>query len=86
MDTSTFIHEVRLEGLTKQHLKGPEGQVEEYFIILCDGLTERNEDHIVDAEQRDQQEGGFGQPSERETVMNTYLKLRTTVTDVIAVK
>lgn len=55
------------------HLKGTEGQVKEYFIIFCDGFTERDEDHVVDSKQRDQQQSGFGQPPERKTVMKSYL-------------
>lgn len=47
------------------HLKGSEGQVKEYSIIFCDGFTERDEDHVVDSKQRDQQQSGFGQPPER---------------------
>lgn len=44
------------------HLKRSESQVKKYFIIFCDGFTERNKDHVVDAKQRDQQESGFRQP------------------------
>lgn len=42
------------------HLKGAEGQVKEYFIILGDGLTETHKDHVVDPKQRDEQQGGLG--------------------------
>lgn len=51
----------------RQHLKRSEGQVEKYFIIFCDGFAERHEDHVVDPEQRDQQQSGFGQSPERKT-------------------
>lgn len=51
----------------KEHLKRSEGQVKEYFISFCDGFTERNEDHVVDPEQRDEQQSGFSQPPERRT-------------------
>lgn len=50
-----------------QHLKGSEGQVEEDFIVFCDGFAERDKDHVVDPKQGDQQESGFGQPPERNT-------------------
>lgn len=55
------------------HLKGSEGQVKEYSIIFCDGFTERDEDHVVDSKQRDQQQSGFGQPPERKAVTSSHL-------------
>lgn len=73
-------------GLIIKHLKGSEGQVKEYFIILCDGFTERNEDHIVDAKQRDQQQSGFGQPPKgKNPAVNRYLLHHSTVTDRVFV-
>lgn len=44
------------------YLEGSESQVEEYFINFSDGLIEK--DHVVDPEQRDEQQRGFGQPPE----------------------
>lgn len=52
-------------------LKGSEGQVKEYFIIFCDGFTERDEDHVVDPKQGDQQQSGLGQPPERKRAMKS---------------
>lgn len=59
-----------------QHLKRSKGKVKKYFIIFCDGFTESHEDHIVDAKQRNQQECGFGQPPERETVIYNYFMIQ----------
>lgn len=49
------------------HLKGSEGQVKEDLIIFSDGLTETHKDHVVDPKQRDEQQGGLGQPPDTET-------------------
>lgn len=47
----------------RRYLEGSEGEVEEYFIYFCNGLTKK--DHIVDSKERDEQQGGFGQPPGR---------------------
>lgn len=60
-----MFKEIQHLNVEDEHLKGSEGQVKEYFIIFCDGFGERDEDHIVDPEQRDQQQSGLGQPPER---------------------
>lgn len=63
-----------VEWLETRHLKGSEGQVKEYFIILGDGLAEGNKNHIMDPEQRNQQQGGFSQPpGERQTNSNLFV-------------
>lgn len=43
----------------EKYLEGSEGEVEEYFINFCDGLTKK--DHVVDPKEGDEQQGGFGQ-------------------------
>lgn len=44
------------------HLKRSKSQVKNDFIIFCDGFAERDEDHVVNPKQRDEQESGFSQP------------------------
>jgi len=64
------IREGSIEELLS-HLKGSKGKIKKYFIIFCNGLAERDKDHIVDPKQGDQQECGFRQPPVRETVMHS---------------
>lgn len=49
----------------KTNLEWSEGQVKEYFIVFRDWFSKSDKDHVVDPEERDQQQSGFGQPPKR---------------------